>query len=421
MTYNFKKELIEKVRENKVAIKFIGIAILDRTYALEVLTQLLKVIFPFDKTRPQGLHSYYFNNDGYWACGNAIPSGRGWNMEAIPLADFLEDEKPEPRMTIDLPFSPQDVKEGRAAFPETDEDFKRIEEEVKNNKNEMPERLKDPYEFLGKRKFKPDDVKEEGAEHQKAKKALGEYGSPAPAVALKEVDEKELQKNLSDLRNELYHSLPTGEIRSFDLIMLINTHIRQLDKLISEQPLSPTSKIVIDQKSEKYQSVKISDRPPTRNAEYFVIVDDDYKEVSIFVDGRFWRNDKLLNVTKWIDESSTSNDGEYVSQLESCLSEYVLAQSRMLDKWSEGDKEVKTQLWKNLHGLEAEARKLLKGKSRVTSNDEGEAKDGEGTVVFLQSIISLINNNKYLTDGASGINHVYNEIREYLIINTDRK
>ena len=38
-------------------------------------------------------------------------------------------------------------------FPRTAADFKKIENEIKNNKIVQPERLKDPNSFLGKRHF----------------------------------------------------------------------------------------------------------------------------------------------------------------------------------------------------------------------------------------------------------------------------
>lgn len=41
------------------------------------------------------------------------------------------------------------------------------------------------------------------------------------------------------------------------------------------------------------------------------------------------------------------------------LRRYVLAQSRMLERWSEGDSTVKERLWRELHACEEEARKLL--------------------------------------------------------------
>ena len=41
------------------------------------------------------------------------------------------------------------------------------------------------------------------------------------------------------------------------------------------------------------------------------------------------------------------------------LHEYRVAQSRMKDRWAEGDKGVKSDLWKNLHSLEERALDLL--------------------------------------------------------------
>ena len=42
------------------------------------------------------------------------------------------------------------------AFPKTASDFRRIDSEVKNNNSTPPGRLKDPFNFLGKRCFKKD-------------------------------------------------------------------------------------------------------------------------------------------------------------------------------------------------------------------------------------------------------------------------
>ncbi len=48
-----------------------------------------------------------------------------------------------------------------------------------------------------------------------------------------------------------------------------------------------------------------------------------------------------------------------VSDLRRALKAYILAQSRMLDKWAFGDKAVRKDLWKNLHACEEPARDAL--------------------------------------------------------------
>jgi len=49
-------------------------------------------------------------------------------------------------------------------------------------------------------------------------------------------------KQLEDLRDKLYHSLPTGKIESFDLIRIINTHLKDLDAYIEWQKQVPVKK-----------------------------------------------------------------------------------------------------------------------------------------------------------------------------------
>ena len=39
------------------------------------------------------------------------------------------------------------------------------------------------------------------------------------------------QEQVSKLRDELYNQLPTGEINAFDLLEIINNHIKKLDEL----------------------------------------------------------------------------------------------------------------------------------------------------------------------------------------------
>ena len=50
-----------------------------------------------------------------------------------------------------------------------------------------------------------------------------------------------------------------------------------------------------------------------------------------------------------------------VAELENALRPYVLAQSRMLDRWSEGDDNVRARLWADLHLCEENGRKVLDG------------------------------------------------------------
>lgn len=48
-----------------------------------------------------------------------------------------------------------------------------------------------------------------------------------------------------------------------------------------------------------------------------------------------------------------------LNRMEKALRAYVLAQRRMLDGWAEGDKDVKTDLWKNLHACQIEGEEAL--------------------------------------------------------------
>ena len=50
-----------------------------------------------------------------------------------------------------------------------------------------------------------------------------------------------------------------------------------------------------------------------------------------------------------------------IAELENALRPYVLAQSRMLDRWSEGDDNVRARLWADLHLCEENGRKVLDG------------------------------------------------------------
>lgn len=52
---------------------------------------------------------------------------------------------------------------------------------------------------------------------------------------------------------------------------------------------------------------------------------------------------------------------ENFDALTAALSAYVKAQSRMLDKWAEGDEAVKQSLWRDLHNCEEAGRAALAG------------------------------------------------------------
>jgi predicted metal-dependent hydrolase len=47
--------------------------------------------------------------------------------------------------------------------------------------------------------------------------------------------------------------------------------------------------------------------------------------------------------------------------LTQALMQYVVAQSRMRDRWAEGDDAVKATLWRDLHSCEEAGRAALKG------------------------------------------------------------
>lgn len=69
---------------------------------------------------------------------------------------------------------------------------------------------------------------------------------------------------------------------------------------------------------------------------------------------------------------------EYANQLQQpalreVLRKYAAAQSRMLQKWADGDAAVKNQLWRDLHSLEDGARALLEELPSVHKKDEPEA------------------------------------------------
>ena len=79
-----------------------------------------------------------------------------------------------------------------------------------------------------------------------------------------------------------------------------------------------------------------------------------------------------MSDTPWTDEHQITIQGDPVvpadnvrqlerdrAELIEALRQYMLAQSRMRDKWAEGDDAVKNDLWRNLHALEDGARDLL--------------------------------------------------------------
>lgn len=68
-------------------------------------------------------------------------------------------------------------------------------------------------------------------------------------------------------------------------------------------------------------------------------------------------------------QARATTDREEVKRLREGLRRIGLAQSRMLDKWADGDKAVKDALWKELHDCEDEWRALL-------SESESEQKEG---------------------------------------------
>jgi len=53
--------------------------------------------------------------------------------------------------------------------------------------------------------------------------------------------------------------------------------------------------------------------------------------------------------------------------IERALRDYVLAQSRMADRWAEADEAVKRQLWKDLHFCEACGREALEALQAITT------------------------------------------------------
>ncbi len=65
--------------------------------------------------------------------------------------------------------------------------------------------------------------------------------------------------------------------------------------------------------------------------------------------------------------------------VERALRDYVLAQSRMADRWAEGDDDVKRQLWKDLHFCEACGREALEALSANTPQPDTNPSSSEGS------------------------------------------
>jgi len=59
-----------------------------------------------------------------------------------------------------------------------------------------------------------------------------------------------------------------------------------------------------------YRWVKSAERLPTRKAEYYTKVDDDYKSVGIFDGYLFYSNDNIQNATEWLEPLPSHEVGE---------------------------------------------------------------------------------------------------------------
>lgn len=69
-------------------------------------------------------------------------------------------------------------------------------------------------------------------------------------------------------------------------------------------------------------------------------------------------NQKLMNSANYWKENAAAWRGD-CDQLRKALMAYRKAQRAMLDKWAEGDAEVKRDLWQNLHACEDAANRAL--------------------------------------------------------------
>ena len=72
---------------------------------------------------------------------------------------------------------------------------------------------------------------------------------------------------------------------------------------------------------------------------------------------------------KWIGGLIRAAGAAETGQLREALSAYVKAQSRMADRWSEGDKAVKRELWQKLHNCEEGGRAALEGTDSATIDE----------------------------------------------------
>lgn len=61
-----------------------------------------------------------------------------------------------------------------------------------------------------------------------------EYLQPRQAVILDDGEWEDLKNKISNSRDSLYNSLPSGEIHAFDLIKIIKAHLSELDELLSQ-------------------------------------------------------------------------------------------------------------------------------------------------------------------------------------------
>jgi hypothetical protein len=78
----------------------------------------------------------------------------------------------------------------------------------------------------------------------------------------------------------------------------------------------------------------------------------------------WWGNEAMTDVVKAIQEGNYTHEHvdaavREIIRLRAALSAYVTAQSKMAERWSEGDADVRKELWGNLHSCEHYARTLL--------------------------------------------------------------
>lgn len=58
--------------------------------------------------------------------------------------------------------------------------------------------------------------------------------------------------------------------------------------------------------------------------------------------------------------AANDNAHDQITRLRESLDEYLTAQSRMADRWADGDPALKSELWRDLHACENPARAILK-------------------------------------------------------------